>query len=93
METEILKIIAPVASAPISVALLLWWLKSHITRNERIPEILVEMSHLKETILELKIEVKRMNEISREVNENSYRIKAQWKRLDDTERRLREGGL
>lgn len=93
MSNEILRSLSDWIPAPLAVLFLVWWLRKNMAILEKIPDLIHEVKHLSNTLVRLEHEIQKINQLNEKVILSEHQIKTQWRRIDDVERRLREGSL
>ena len=76
-------------SSPVGLMLVVWWLKGQLKKLEKINIILLEISYIKEKLLEFKVNQERQEKTREEMIVAKSEMKTQWLRIDEISRLIR----
>lgn len=79
----------PTIAGPVSVAVVGYWLKGQLRKVDQIATIVLEMHHIKEKLIELKVELEKLNQAREDFIILRSEVKTQWRKMDELENRMR----
>jgi len=88
----LLSVLIPSVIAPVSVAVVGYWVKSQLKKVEQISTILIELQYVREKQTEIKIEMERFKELREDFILLRSEVKTQWARLDELKERVKGMG-
>lgn len=91
MTTETLQTLAPILSGPAAVVVVGYWVKSQLKKVDQISGLLVQMQHIRDTQIEIKADMKRLNENWENFLVLRSEVKSQWKQIDDIREKVKHG--